>query len=123
MFYTEGLIWNSREKQFLMAHDECQSNRITAVGEDTLRKLSTGDKITSFEMSEHIMCLVKKVGLLDENGKLNKEQAMTDLKTITNNKIEEIIKECNVRSDKDSEDNTILKLFVCVCLKTHMHIH
>ncbi|CAH1105392.1 unnamed protein product [Psylliodes chrysocephalus] len=119
MFCAEGLIWNSREKQFLKAHAECQSNRITAIGDDTLKKLSLGHEITSFEASKHILCLVEKAGLLDYNGELNRKEAMMDLNIITKFKMDEIVKECNVRTYDDSEDATIFKLFVCVCLKTH----
>lgn len=101
-------------EEYQRAHHECQSDPKTKIDEDVMRKIRAGEKVTDPNAEAHALCMSKKRGLQDANGKVVKAEVRKGLERFIKDAetIEKALNECAV--DKETPEKTAHNLGDCI---------
>ncbi|XP_018565035.1 B1 protein [Anoplophora glabripennis] len=96
-----------REK-FKALHNECQADPKSHIDEESLKKYIKGELLDKSVVGSYAFCISKKVGFLNEEGKINKENLKKALgRNISDEaKLNEAVNKCAVEKD-DPQDTAI----------------
>ncbi|CAG9836519.1 unnamed protein product [Diabrotica balteata] len=102
---------------------ECQNDRSTYVDEAELEKFRNHQPTTATNLGLHYLCTNIKLGIQDENGKINTEAIKNNLREIMDGlaKINIIAHRCSRRLPGESAEDSAIALYRC--LHTPVHVH
>nr|APC94278.1 odorant-binding protein 3 [Pyrrhalta aenescens] len=94
--------------------DQCQANPVTRVPEDWLDLTVLGRHAD--EAGPHILCRLKKVGSIKENGDIDVEALRKDLQEalVDTSKVEEAVNKCSKKESNWTAEKTAIENYKCV---------
>ncbi|XP_018565036.1 B1 protein [Anoplophora glabripennis] len=102
-------ITDEEKERLRTLHNECKSH----IDEETARKFYKGELLDKSVIGSYALCISKKSGFLNEDGKLNKDNLKKALgRAISDEaKLNEVINKCAV--EKDDPQDTAISLGNC----------
>ncbi|XP_072385485.1 uncharacterized protein [Diabrotica undecimpunctata] len=102
---------------------ECQNDKSTYVDETELERFRNHEPTTATNLGLHYLCTNIKLGIQDEDGKINTEAIKNNLREIMDGlaKINIIAHRCSRRLPGESAEDSAIKLYRC--LHTPVHVH
>ncbi|KAJ8924167.1 hypothetical protein NQ315_006951 [Exocentrus adspersus] len=119
---VQGLSEDDRKK-IKAVHEQCQSDPATKVDNEVLKKYHKGENVDKSIVSAHILCMSTGLGLIDEQGKVKKDNLRKALsRGITDEaKLDEVTEKCAV--EKDKAEDTAIGLLKCFRENVDQSLH
>ncbi|XP_050507689.1 uncharacterized protein LOC126885249 [Diabrotica virgifera virgifera] len=102
---------------------ECQNDKTTYVDEAELERFRNHEPTTATNLGLHYLCTNIKLGIQDENGKINTEAIKNNLREIMvgTGKINIIAHRCSRRLPEESAEESAITLYRCLHKPAHVH--